>query len=166
MFSVEAHALRADLAVLMKLVAGEAPPAERARGGCEVAVAAFTARALRLQQAFAAARLRALLTDMELEAHDDAASLRGDIDALQREIDAKDALIVTHRARVLRWRAECDDVRATAESLSEVTMSEAPIERDGGEAASQPEQRDTAMDGDDCGASAEDDEDEAIDEFD
>ena len=107
MYSDEAQALRADLAVLMKLVAGEAPPAERARGGCEVAVAAFTARALRLQQAFAAARLRALVTDMEREAHDDAASLRGDIDALQREIDAKDALLVTHRARVLRWRAEC-----------------------------------------------------------
>jgi hypothetical protein len=45
-------------------------------------------------------------------------------------------------------------------------MLEAPIERDGGEAASQPEQKDTAMDRDDCGASAEDDEDEDIDEFD
>ena len=38
----------------------------------------------------------------------------------------------------------------TAESLSEVTMPEAPkIERDGGEAASQPEQKDTAMDRED-----------------
>jgi hypothetical protein len=42
----------------------------------------------------------------------------------------------------------------------------AVVVRDGGEAASQPEQKDTAMDRDDCGASAEDDEDEDIDEFD
>ena len=167
MLSPETAALRADLAVVMKLVAGESPRAKAARSGCEAAVASFTARAVRLQQAFAAARLRMLVAGTP-DAIGDATSLRADIDALQHEISVKDAVLATHRARVQRWCVECEAVQATAESLSEVVMPEAYSEHDEGGRVSTVHTAVRGMLADEPlgGNSVDEDEDEVLDEFD
>ena len=72
-------------------------------------VAAFVERAVRLQQAFAAAAL------LEQQAHETEDDLRAEIAELRRERDEQDRLLAAHRERLVRWQAECDGVQAECE---------------------------------------------------
>lgn len=159
--SDDAEALRSDLATLLRVVAGDST--DGAVGGCEHAMGSFIGHAVRLQQSFAAARVRAAEAESAV-ASTSVATLREEIAALRSELDAKEALLASHRERCIRWKAECDAVRAGAEGLIQVqTAKPVPLEDDvdSGEAAA-PEPGDDPMDE----AGEDDGEDGEFDEFD
>ena len=104
-FVADADALRDEMALVLRSLSGDADEADAT--GCEAKVAAFLARAERLQSAFAIAAER---EDAEDDG-EDVASLRVECDALRRAIAEKDALLDAHRKNLQRWQAECDDVR-------------------------------------------------------
>ena len=166
MLVAETDALRVDLAAMLRHVAGETSDA--AAGGCESAVAAFTARAVRLQQAFAAVRLRTLTEEADGTC---AEFVREEVATLQRELAAKDALLATHRERVCRWQAECEDVRAGAANLSEVALPDSGLDASALARQQLERQPDDPMDGEEDDREEEDpaDDDDGegdLDEFD
>ena len=125
--TAEADALRHDLGVMIEAASGYSIASSGSTQGCEMAVSSFADRARRLQQAFAAARLRLVVADADKRATGtDLDALRNEVVALEQELHGKDALIAMHHQHLQQWKAECDSIAQEARSLSSVQRTAPP----------------------------------------